>query len=164
MTETVDTPAPSIPLSTWLALGFIAGFLSVLTFHQGAGGVSYLLGWGNNPPYSTRATWPLGVPQFISLAFWGGVWIMVFALVSTRLPASLREGVGFIIAGMVFGSLVIGVFNWFVLAPLRGQPLGNGFILANMVRGMTFNGIFGLGAALWMLAGERLLAARRAGP
>jgi len=30
-----------------------------------------------------------------------------------------------------------------------------------MLRGMTYNGIFGLGGALWMLAGQRLLAARK---
>ena len=40
MTETVETPSPpSISLSTWLAFGFVAGFLSVLTFHQGTGGL-----------------------------------------------------------------------------------------------------------------------------
>ena len=27
-----------------------------------------------------------------------------------------------------------------------------------MLRGMIYNGIFGLGGALWMLAGKRLLA------
>ncbi len=161
MTETFETPTRSGALPTWLLLGFVAGFLSVLTFHQGTIGIAHLVGWAPNPPYSTRSTSPLGVPQFISLAFWGGVWLTVFAAASTRLPASMRQGVGFLIAGAIFGGLVISTFNWFVLAPLRGQPLGNGFILANMLRGMTYNGIFGLGGTLWMLAGRRLLAARK---
>ena len=161
MTETVDVPARSSSLPIWLLLGFVGGFLSVLTFHQGMGGVFYLLGWGNNAPYSMRATAPLGVPQFISLAFWGGVWLTVFSAAATRLPATVRAGIGLAVAGFIFGACVISPFNWFVLAPLRGQPLGNGFILANMLRGMFFNGVFGLGGALWMLAGLRLLAARK---
>ena len=161
MTESFEAPAPASTLPMWLLLGFAAGFLSVLTFHQGMGGVFYLLGWGNNAPYSMRSTWPLGVPQVISSAFWGGLWLTVFAAASTRLPASMRIGGGFLIAGALFGALVISPFNWFVLAPARGQPLGNGFILANMLRGMLFNATFGLGGALWMLAGQRLLAARK---
>lgn len=101
------------------------------------------------------------MPQFISLAFWGGVWLTVFAAAATRLPATMRAGIGLCIAGFLFGAFVISPFNWFVLAPLRGQPLGNGFILANMLRGMFFNGVFGLGGALWMLVGLRFLAARK---
>jgi hypothetical protein len=141
-------------------LGFVAGFLSVLTFHQGAIGIAHLIGWAPNPPYPMRAVAPLGVPQFISLAFWGGVWMMVFAVLSMRLPPSAQTGLGFLLAGLIFGGLVISVFNWFVLAPLRGQPLGNGFVPANMMRGITYNGIFGLGGAVFMLIGRRILAAR----
>lgn len=158
MTDAFDAPAKPFPLAAWLLLGFVAGFLSVLTFHQGAIGIAHLLGLAPNPPYPTRAVAPLGVPQFVSLAFWGGVWLTVFAAVAMRLPASMWDGLGFVVAGAIFGGLVISTFNWFVLAPLRGQPLGNGFILANMLRGVAYNGIFGLGGALWMLAGRRLLA------
>lgn len=63
MTETVEPPSPaSISLPVWLAFGFIAGFLSVLTFHQGTGGFFYYLGWSNNFPYPMRPVLPLGVP------------------------------------------------------------------------------------------------------
>lgn len=161
MTETVDSPSRALSLPMWLLLGFVGGFLSVLTFHQGTGGIFYLVGWGNNPPYSLRSTSPLGVPQVISLAFWGGVWLTVFAAALTWLPASMRAGIAFVVAGFIFGAFVISPFNWFVLAPLRGQPLGNGFVLANMLRGMLFNGIFGLGGALWMLVGQRVFASRK---
>ncbi len=161
MTESFEAPSRSSALPTWLLLGFVGGFLSVLTFHQGTIGIAHLIGLAPNPPYPTRPVPPLGVPQFISLAFWGGVWLTVFAAAMTRFPASRREGTAFLIAGAIFGALVISTFNWFILAPLRGQPLGNGFILANMLRGMTYNGIFGLGGALWILAGQRLLASRK---
>jgi hypothetical protein len=160
MNETMDTPALRPSLATWLALGFVAGFVSVLTFHQGTIGLAHLVGIAPNPPYNMRQVPPLGVPQFISLAFWGGVWATVFALVSTRLPESLRGGRGLVLAGLLFGAFVISPFNWFVLAPLRGQPLGNGFVPANMIRGMIYNGVFGLGGAVWMLVGSRLLARR----
>jgi len=157
MTDTTASSALPTPLATWLLLGFVAGFVSVLTFHQGAIGIAHLIGLAPNPPYNMRAVAPLGVPQFVSLAFWGGVWLTVFALAATRLPASMRSGTGFLIAGLVFGAVVISVFNWFVLAPLRGQPLGNGFIPANMMRGMIYNGLFGLGGAVWMTVGLRFL-------
>ena len=157
MTDQRPTPS-SVPL--WLLLGFVAGFVSVLTFHQGSIGIAHLLGWAPNPPYPTRPAPPLGVPQFVSLAFWGGVWLTVFALAVTRLPERMRTGVAFLIAGAIFGSCVISVFNWFVLAPLRGQPFGNGFVPANMMRGMIYNGLFGLGGAIWMSIGRRLIVAR----
>ena len=160
MTDVLDSRSTAISPPTWIALGFVAGFVSVLTFHQGAIGIAHLLGWAANPPYATRAVGPLGVPQFLSLAFWGGVWLMVFALLALRLPPAMRSGIGFVVAGVVFGGLVISTFNWFVLAPLRGQPLGNGFVPANMLRGIIYNGLFGLGGALWMLLGKQVLARR----
>jgi len=160
MTDRFGTRATAIPPLAWLALAFVAGFLSVLTFHQGAIGIAHLVGLAPNPPYPTRAVGPLGVPQFVSLAFWGGIWLTVFAALALRLPPSLQGGVGLVVAGLVFGGLVISTFNWFVLAPLRGQPLGNGFVPANMLRGVVYNGLFGLGGTLWMLAGRRVLAGR----
>ena len=30
-----------------------------------------------------------------------------------------------------------------------------------MIRGMTYNGIFGLGGAVWLLVAQRLLASRK---
>ncbi len=150
----------SIQLPLALMLGFLAGFLSVLSFHQGANGLSFLLGWTPNQPYSLRGVAPFGVPQVLSLAFWGGVWGAVFVLLTWRLPPTLRRGFGLIIAGILFGAVFIQCFNWFVLAPLRGQPLGNGFVLATMLRGPLFNGIFGLGVGFWLAVG-RSLAARR---
>ena len=55
-------------------LGFIAGFLAVLIFHQTTW---YLLNLGGLIPLD-RPAWPLdpippyGVPSVISKAFWGG--------------------------------------------------------------------------------------------
>jgi hypothetical protein len=155
------TDAAASGLWQWLAIGFVSGALGVLVFHQGANLITYSLGWTPNPPYQMRATWPLGVPQVLSLAFWGGVWAMVLALILRFVPQLPRAGVGLAIAGFVFGAFIISPFNWFVLAPLRGQPLGNGFVLANMVRGQIYNGIFGLGAGVCLPLLQRLMTARR---
>jgi hypothetical protein len=65
-----------MPLLKLLLLGFIAGFLSTLIFHQG---LWYLLNQIDLIP-PERPAWPLdsippfGVPYVISKAFWGGLW------------------------------------------------------------------------------------------
>jgi hypothetical protein len=164
MSGILENPARRTWLWAWLLLGFVAGFISVLTFHQGTSGILFLLGWGNNLPYPMEPIPPLNVPQFVSLAFWGGVWLTVFALLATRLPALARKDYRFLVAGFLFGALVISPFNWFVLAPLRGQPLGNGFVPVNMLRGIFLNGVFGLGGAVWMLILPRLLSRRSSDP
>jgi hypothetical protein len=144
----------------WLLLGFAAGFFAVLVFHQGSSLIAYGLGITPNLPYQMRSTQPLGIPQVLSLAFWGGVWAVVFAWIVGVVPQAPRRGLGVVIAGFLFGAFIISTFNWFVLAPLRGQPLGNGFVLANMVRGQIFNGIYGIGVGVWLTVGQRLLAGR----
>ncbi|MBM3532855.1 MAG: hypothetical protein FJX60_07455 [Alphaproteobacteria bacterium] len=62
MSDTTASSALPAPLATWLLLGFVAGFISVLTFHQGTIGVMYLLGFAANPPYNLTPRAPLGVP------------------------------------------------------------------------------------------------------
>ena len=56
-------------------------------------------------------------------------------------------------------SLVRG--SWFVVAPLRGLPLGNGFKPARVSTGLIFNGVRGLGTALLIGVAGRLWPARR---
>jgi hypothetical protein len=137
---------------TGLALGFAAGFLAVLLFHQPAIGIFHVLGLAPNAPYAMQAVPPLGVPRVISLAFWGGVWGMVFAIPRPYLP---RRGRAFLLAGFLFGALAPTFFGWFVLAPLGGRPVARGWQIANMWRGPVFNGIFGLGTALLLLGADR---------
>ena len=83
------------PLKT-LILGFIAGFLAVLIFHQSLWYVLNLVGL--IPP--DRPAWPLdpippyGVPSVISKAFWGGVWGAVLAPVLQNLRGLPIGGLG----------------------------------------------------------------------
>lgn len=126
-----------------LALGFAAGFLAVLLFHQPVIGILRTAGLGGNATYSLAPVPPLGVPRVISLAFWGGVWGMVFALLRPYLPG---RRAGFLLAGLVFGALAPTAFGWFVLG--SGVP-------AIWWRGPVINGSWGLGTAILLLALNR---------
>lgn len=134
-----------------LALGFVAGFLAVLLFHQPLIGLFYATGLGGNAPYALQPIPPLGVPRVISLAFWGGVWGIVFALLRPWLPA---RGWALLLAGLVFGALAPTLFGRFVITPLRGQAI-QALTFANLWRGLLVNGAWGLGTATVMLAAGR---------
>ena len=85
-----------MPLLKTLILGFIAGFLAVLIFHQSLWYVLNLVGL--IPP--DRPAWPLDpippyrVPSVISKAFWGGVWGAVLAPVLQNLRGLPYWGAG----------------------------------------------------------------------
>jgi hypothetical protein len=123
---------------------FIAGFLSVLVFHQGFLTLWYLWGLTPNPPFPTRATAPLGVPQIWSLAFWGGVWGLVFGFIANKWPTGAKYWIG----AIVFGALAPTLFGRLVLAPLRGQPIN--FDILSLWRGLLINGVFGLGIGVFL--------------
>jgi len=131
------------PLKT-AALGFLAGALATLTFHQIAIGVLNALGVIPSGPYSLRPIPPLGVPAVLNLAFWGGVWGIVWALVADRLPRSWPVW----LAGLLFGAIAPTLVGWFVVAPLKGQPVAQRFNIARMWIGPLVNGVWGLGTAL----------------
>jgi hypothetical protein len=123
---------------------FIAGFLAVLVFHQGMFTLLHALGVTPALPFSSRPTPPLGVPQIWSQAFWGGVWGIAFFLAQRYFP----RGPGYWIAALLFGAIVLTAVAWFVVAPLHGQPAGNGFALPGLLIGPLVNGAWGVGTAL----------------
>ena len=133
---------PSIAMV--ILLGFVAGFLATLTIHQLTIGLLYALGAVPNPPWSLRPVAPLGVPAVLNLAFWGGVWGIVWALLADRMSRSWPLW----LAGLIFGALAPTLVGWFVVAPIKGQPVANGFNLARMWIGPLVNGLWGLGTAL----------------
>ena len=127
----------------WLITAFIAGALSVLIFHQGAFALMNALGAPHHAIYSMQATRPFGIPAIWSITFWGGVWGVVFAAIFRSL-----WGISLVIAGILFGALVLSAFAWFVVAPLRGQGIANGAVPMNMLVAMMVNGAWGLGTGL----------------
>jgi hypothetical protein len=126
----------------------------VLVFHQltiaamAALGLIQSAGVYRLDPYG-----PLGVPRVLNTAFWGGMWGIVLAAVGPRLP---KSALAFLAGGFLFGIVGPTFFGWFVLAPLRGQAVAQGFNPAAMWRGPLINGMWGLGAACFLLLFTRL--------
>jgi hypothetical protein len=127
----------------WLIVGFISGALAVLIFHQAALAVLHALDMARNAPYSPEPTRPWGIPQMWSIAFWGGVWGVILALAFKRL-----ERGALIVASVIFGAIFPTLVAWFVVAPLKGQPVAAGFVPMAMMVGPIVNAAWGLGAGI----------------
>jgi hypothetical protein len=135
-----------------LALGFVAGFFAVLLFHQPVVAALAHAGLIKAGVYSLAATRPFGVPQVISLSFWGGVWGIVFALVDRRFP---RGGLYWLYA-FLFGAIFPTLVAWFVVSPLKHVPTAAGWDAAKMFAGFLANGAWGVGTALLLVLTYRL--------
>ncbi len=130
-------------LPRWLVVGFISGFLAVIVFHQSAAALLHAMDLTKFSPYSMQPTAPWGVPQLWSLAFWGGVWGVILAAALARL-----DDAPLIIASAVFGAVLPTLVAWFVVAPLKGQPMAAGFAPLSMAIGPIVNGAWGLGTGI----------------
>jgi len=138
-------------LSRWLIVGFIAGFVAVVLFHQSALALLHSAQLTKGAPFSYTPTKPFGVPVLWSLAFWGGVWGVVLAAVLARL-----DGARLIVAALVFGAIFPTLVAWFVAAPLKGQPVAAGWVPAAMMVGPIVNAAWGLGTGIGLyLFGRR---------
>jgi hypothetical protein len=129
-----------------ILLAFLAGFVSTVVFHQS---VAFLI---RHRAWNLKPVPPFGVPSFVSLAFWGGVWgiVLILILAKARGPAFWLSSVAF---GAVFPTLVAA----FVIMPMRGQLPPPGNPMTALMIGFLVNGIWGLGTAgLYRLfSGER---------
>src|SRR5258708_33712257 len=67
--------------ATRLALGFVAGFLATLTFHQIGIWVLHAVGYIPFAAWNTAPKPPFAVPGVICLSFWGGVWGILLLLI-----------------------------------------------------------------------------------
>src|SRR5215217_2011107 len=102
-------------------LGFLAAAVSVLTFHQGAWALLHAAGLMPLAPYPTSPVPPLGVPLVVDFCFWAGIWGAAFSLALPRLPRAPLW-----LLGLGLGLLAV-LAAWFVVAPLKGQPVASGF-------------------------------------
>lgn len=127
----------------WLVVGFVSGAVAVVLFHQGALGLLHAAGLAPRAPFSFTTTQPWGVPQLWSLAFWGGVWGVLLAAAVAKL-----ERVAVVGASILFGAIVPTLVAWFIVAPLKGQPVAAGFVPAAMLIGPVVNAAWGLGTGL----------------
>ena len=130
-----------------ILLGFVAAFFATLIFHQIGVELCHLIGLTPNTPYNFKGVPPLGVPAVISLAFWGGVWGIVFVWVE---PWLARSPGGYWVGAIIFGAIFPTVFSWLIVAPLKGLPLGYGFHFPAIFVGPIVNGLWGLGTGLFL--------------
>jgi len=130
---------PSAPMRAFL--GFVAGAISVLTFHQGMIALLHTLGASSYAPYRIGSVPPFGVPIIVDLCFWGGLYGLVFGLLMPRFtwPHWL--------CGLALGfiSVLIGMF---VVAPLKGNPIAHGGHLWPIGRTLLINGFWGVGVGV----------------
>jgi hypothetical protein len=136
-----------------LLFGFIAGFLATLIFHQLT--LALLRGAGVAPfgPFSMAATQPFGVPAVFSLAFWGGIWGIPFALIDRSFP----RRIGYWVTAFLFGAILPSLFALLLVLPLKGRPMGGGWHPALLVTAFLINGAWGVGTGVFLKALRRLV-------
>jgi hypothetical protein len=149
-----NRPAPQFAVSTGLA--FLAGFIAVLIFHQGAVSILHALGAAPAPfNFTPRA--PLGVPAVVSAAFWGGVWAIALAFFVRRL-----SGLSYWLTALVFGALALTAVALFVVGPIKGQPPQ--LQLSHVMVGFAVNGAWGVGTAILFRLFRALFRSSRSAP
>lgn len=125
---------------------FIAGFLATVIFHQLTLAFLWWAGIAPFAPFSMAATLPFGVPAVISLAFWGGVWGIIFGLVDNRFP----RGGGYWITAFLFGAIFPTLVALLLVLPLKGQPIGGGWHAPLLLTAPLINGAWGIGTGLFL--------------
>ena len=140
-----------MPLLKLLLLGFVAGFLATLIFHQG---LWYLLNQTGVIP-SDRPAWPMdpippfGVPSVISKAFWGGLWGAGLALILGQL-----SGAAYWASWTLIGAVALTLVAFSVVPLIKGEAIPA--LWPRFAVGLLLNGAWGFGTALVL----KLLAAR----
>jgi len=128
--------------------GFIAGFTSTLIFHQLTLGFLWDAGLAPSAPFSMAATHPFGVPAVLSLAFWGGVWGILFALIEGNFA---RRG-GYWVTAFLFGAVLPSLVALLVVLPLKGRPVGGGWQPHIWFTALLVNGAWGIGTGIILRA------------
>lgn len=148
----MDKPVPPRSPVRDLALGFIAGALAVVTFHQITVLILSVAGISQGIPWSWHGVPPFGVPTILNWMFWGGVWGIAFAAIIDRLPQWPLA-----LLGLLFGLFGPVLFGWTLVAFLKGNPLFAGGVPLRMLASVLINGSYGIGLAL-IFAGLRRIA------
>lgn len=153
-TSSLQAPRAQASSAT-LVLAFIAGALAVPIFHQI---LLLLLYWAKIvpfAPFNMTPTKPFGVPDIVSISFWGGVWGVIFALTVRR----WFSGAAYWIASAIIGGVALTLVFMFVVWPLKigGLPPD---MVGLFVIGFLLNAAWGIGWALFLGLFERMRGAR----
>lgn len=135
-------------MSGWMRtviVGFVAGALSVLIFHQFGFWLSNELGYTRSVIYNMRGVPPWGVPTIVSSAFWGGLWGIVAAFLVPRLPGALAGVLGWIL----FAAIIVAIVNWTVVLPIKSGRFNMPGLPIIVVLPLVY-GLWGFG--MWLIA------------
>jgi hypothetical protein len=132
-------------MSVHLILAFVAGALAVPVFHQVLLWILHAAGIVPMAPFNMEPTKPLGVPNIVSISFWGGIWGVLFAL---ALPHWF-SGTAYWIAAPVLGGLALTLVFMIVVWPLKfgGSPPN---LIGLFIIGFLLNAAWGIGWALFL--------------
>lgn len=132
-----------MPLLKTLLLGFIAGFLATLIFHQSLWYLFNLIGFVpfDRPAWALDPLPPFGVPTVISKAFWGGVWAAALAPLLARF-----HGPAYWASWILVGAVALTLVAFFVVPPIKGEPIP--VLWPRFAAGLLLNGFWGFGTAL----------------
>ena len=125
------------------ALGFVAGVIAVLVFHQGAWALLHAAGMMPPAPYPMGPTQPWGVPVTISFCFWGGLYGAAYGVLLPKLTVP-----GWL-SGLLLGVIATLVL-WFIVAPIKGRPVASGWVPLAMLNTIIIHGVWGIGVGLIM--------------
>lgn len=134
-----------------ILLGFIAGAIAVLLFHQVMILGLVQAGLARATVYNLNPAGPLHVPVIANQMFWGGLYGAVFGLLRPRFTWPL------VLCGLVLG-VIASLVGMFVVAPLKGAVAGAGWQAWPMARHLLIHAFWGVGVGLILL----LLLPRRA--
>jgi hypothetical protein len=133
-----------------LILGFIAGFLATLIFHQGLWWVLYQVHFipSDLPPWPLKPVPPFGVPSVVSKSFWGGLWGAALAPFLDR-----YRGATYWTSWILVGAVVLTLTALYVVSPIKGQPIPP--LWPRFYYALLVNGAWGFGTAVFLtLFGE----------
>ena len=122
-------------------MGFVAGVVSVLTFHQGVVELFHLAG-ATTPAWSMRLVPPFSVPLTVDLSFWGGVYGLIFGIFAPSLRPIWAYGIAL--------GCIAAVVAWLVVAPLKGLPVAYGGDPQQLIRSLIVNASWGLGVGVFL--------------
>ena len=126
---------------TRACLGFSAGAIAALVFHQGLAEIFDVIGIGKLVAFRLTPTWPFGIPALVSLSFWGAMYGVVFALLQPRFRRPLWQvGIGL--------GLIAGLVTLLILLPLKGLPVAHSWAVWPIAHTLILNASWGLGTGL----------------